>query len=64
MYFNKENWQEVQESKEYKLFQLLSIWGGIDKREEDMYSWELPTTLDKYIREKFAFYPNCKIELL
>ena len=64
MYFKPEDWQEVQKSKEYQLFQLLSIWGGIDKRQDDLYSWELPISLMKYIREKFAYYSNCEMVLM
>jgi len=64
MHFNPKDWQEVQDSKEYQLFQLLSIWGGVDKREDDLYSWELPISLIRYIREKFAYYSNCEIDLV
>jgi len=61
--FNEDNLYQIQQSREYQLLQLLSVWGGYDKRETGLYSWELPMSLSVYIKEKFAHYPNCKIML-
>jgi hypothetical protein len=53
MYFNKEQLHFIQTSKDYQLFQLLSIWGGYDKSEEDCFSWELPMSLKYFLKQKY-----------
>lgn len=59
--------QVIRKSKEFQMFELLSIWGGFDKQERNgdewMHSWELPLTLGKWTDEKFAFYPDCTIQI-
>jgi len=69
MYYPIQEEDRILKSNEFKLFQLLSIWGGVDKRilngkqNEGGFSWELPLSLKEYIKEKFEQYPNCKIML-
>jgi hypothetical protein len=58
------NWgitEKIMLTKEYQLFQNLSIWGGYDKREDGLFSWELSLTLTDWIKERFGHY--CTIEL-
>ena len=35
------------------LFNLLSSWGGCDKKDNDYKSWEFTLTLTEYFKEKF-----------
>ncbi|MDR6779387.1 MULTISPECIES: hypothetical protein [Paenibacillus] len=44
----------VRSSKEFNLFQALSIWGGYDKVEFGFYSWELSKSLVPYFKEMFG----------
>ena len=46
--------KKVRGTKEFNLFQALSIWGGYDKVEFGLYSWELSKSLVAYINEMFS----------
>lgn len=61
MEFKTEDTLSVMESKEYKMFKGLSVWGECDKREVGLFSWELSLTLTDWIKERFGHY--CIIEL-
>lgn len=64
LYFDEEHHNVILKSNEYMLFQLVCAWGGYDKREKGVYSWELPMSLKQFIKEKFANFPNCEINVL
>jgi len=64
MEFDENIIHTIHQSREYQLLQLLSIWGGYDKRETGLYSWELSMSLSIYVKEKFSHYPNCEIMLV
>lgn len=64
MYFDEKERNIIQKSKEYNMFEYLSVWGGHDKVEKDMYSWELPLSLSQWIKERFVYYPDCTMQLL
>lgn len=63
MYFDNDNMSEAVNSQEFNLFEILSVWGGYDKVEKNMFSWELPMSLIPYIEDRFKTYPFCKIQL-
>jgi hypothetical protein len=54
----------IRDSREFIMFELLSVWNGCDKQEYDektgirLYSWELPISLAKYVKERFYGYNN------
>lgn len=63
MHFDEGNKMKIRDSKEFKLFQLLSIWNGFDKEYDDLYSWELSNTLTEYIKEIFSNIKKCTIDI-
>lgn len=64
MYFDEEHHNVVLKSAEYAFFQFVCAWGGYDKREKGMYSWELPMSLKEFIKEKFGHHPDVQINVL
>lgn len=63
MYFEKSDRPYIMRSKEYDLFNMLSIWNGADKQDKGMFSWELPKTLKDWIVDKYSFNKNCIVDL-
>ncbi|WP_145413348.1 hypothetical protein [Paenibacillus xylanexedens] len=54
--------KNVRGTKEFDLFQAISIWGSYDKVEFGLYSWELSNSLVAYIKEKFGHRSDSIIE--
>jgi hypothetical protein len=57
MYYNEDEdiaSKSVRGTKEFDLFQALSVWGSYDKVEFGLYSWELSKSLTAFIRERFG----------
>jgi len=64
MEFEAEKLHLILDTKEFKLFELLSVWGGYDRRDAGVFSWEFKMSLSEYFKDKFAHYPDCKIQLI
>ena len=63
MHYDEEDFSTVLDSKEYALFELLSIWGGSDKKENRVRSWEFSTTLIPFLKEKFGHYKDVEMNI-
>jgi hypothetical protein len=51
-------------SNDAKFFQFACIWGGYDKRESGLISWELPVSLAKFLTEKYGYRKDVEIHLI
>lgn len=60
LHFNKDNDFEIMNkltrSDLWSFLQFSSVWGGYDKRELGMVSFEIPMTLKDFIKKKFESY--------
>lgn len=64
MYFDETNFHQISNSKEAKGFDYLCSWGGVDKRESGLLSWELDSSLIPFFAHKYAFHKSVDVTIL
>ena len=63
-YFDEKDFHFINESPAKTAFDFLSCWGGFDKRDSGMISWELPISLAEYFYERYKLDSRADVEYL
>ncbi len=63
-YFKEEEFHFLDNSPAKKAFDYLCCWGGWDKRESGMVSWEFPVSLAEFFYERYKLDSRADVEYL